>query len=205
MGRKLLLTFSKIRVLWIGLILWSTIFAYQIYAFGYNNVEIKHTTVEIPTFPKEEVTPPYLDDIPGFLSSNNIENIENYVAWAASNLKYVPDHDRDKWAYPLRTIEKKYGDCEDLAFLHAAVLDHFKYKPRVLAFGKGKQAHVFTVYSKDGQFYLFDNVKHYKTNVTNIQDFAKFLAIKYKTEYFLELHLVPKKISVLFVTKPRKS
>jgi len=138
-------------------------------------------------------------DIPAFLKSNRIENLEDYVRWLQEHVTYASDADKDDWADPLITLNKQTGDCEDIAFLNAEVLKHFGYEPQVLAYGHGKEAHVICLFIKDGKYYIFDNTKFYREITSpSLKEIFKFLSQKHEAEFLLQLDRNPKKLTVLF-------
>lgn len=137
-------------------------------------------------------------DVRKFLKDNEIPSLGHYANWLKENLSYSRDPKKDNWQTPQETLDKGSGDCEDLAFLSAEVLRAFGMKPYVLASGKGKNAHVYTVFKYKGVYYAFDNIKLANTHMKNIKDMAMYLGEKEKAEYLLELTLEPKNVRVIF-------
>ena len=43
--------------------------------------------------------------------------VARVVAWVHENIEYVSDMDGDDWSPPEVTLERGYGDCEDMALL----------------------------------------------------------------------------------------
>jgi hypothetical protein len=128
--------------------------------------------------------------INSFILLNDIKTIEDYAQWLKTNMVYRPDPKLDIWSHPYTTLKRGYGDCEDMAFLSAAVLKHLGYKPVVLAAGRDKKAHVFTALLKDGKLHVFDNNIHYvNSHINSLQQIFDFLAEHKKFDYLLEVRV----------------
>ncbi|MCA9409231.1 MAG: hypothetical protein KC733_11120 [Candidatus Omnitrophica bacterium] len=138
-----------------------------------------------------------------FITTNHIHTLEDYILWLKNNTQYRPDENGDQWSTPEETLDRKYGDCEDLAFLNYEVLKKLGYQPRVLAFGHNGEAHVFTVIKKDGVIQILDNNTFHKTKAVNLEDVALFLAQKYQSNFLIELSLKPKNINILYLTNKK--
>lgn len=50
-------------------------------------------------------------------STMNRHSVAEVVEWVHDNVRYVPDTDGDNWSPPEVTLERGYGDCEDMAIL----------------------------------------------------------------------------------------
>ena len=136
-----------------------------------------------------------------FLNEHLIYTVNAYAKWLNQNVHYEPDKSEDSWAGPMETIKKGTGDCEDFAFLSAAVLKVFGYDPRVIAVGHGKDAHVICIFKRDGVYYAFDNNELNRTNQTSMAAMAKFFQQSMSSEFVLELSLHPNKVHPLFAMK----
>jgi len=149
---------------------------------------------------RREISPNNANDIifDLFLNNHNIHSLKDYAFWLAKNLHYEPDLDIDEWSSPLQTVDKGYGDCEDLAFLSAAVLKRLGYKPHVIGTKKSSKGHVFCVFQINGKYYIFENTRFIITKATSIHQIAKFLFKKYDIEYLFEIKQNPKAIRILF-------
>lgn len=126
-------------------------------------------------------------DVALFLKIASINSLEDYARWLAANTEYEEDYNRDHWAHPVETLLRKKGDCEDFAFLNAAVLKHFGYEPRIVGYGNGLRAHVFCIFWNDGRYSVLDNNTLHHTPATRVEDFAIFLWEEYGSQYFLEV------------------
>lgn len=136
--------------------------------------------------------------IQNFLAQNKIRTLDDYIHWQATHLHYIKDAPDDNWAAPEETIKKGGGDCEDLSFLHAAVLKYFGYEPRVLAQGIAKQAHVFCMFKRNGKLSVFDNINYVDTQLTNFDQVNNYLKQNIHNDYLLELTLKPKSYKLLY-------
>jgi len=138
-------------------------------------------------------------DIASFLRSQNITSLDEYISWLSDHVHYAADDTSDDWADPMHTLNKKSGDCEDLAFLNAEVVKYFGHESQVLAYGHGKEAHVICLFIKEGKYYIFDNTKFYR-DVTSpsLKEIFLFLAKKHEARFLLKLTRDPKRIDVLY-------
>ena len=133
-----------------------------------------------------------------FLNEHLLYTVDAYAKWLNENIHYESDKGDDAWASPMDTIKKGAGDCEDFAFLSAAVLKIFGYDPRVIAVGHEKNAHVICIFKRDGVYYAFDNTELNRTNQTTLTAMARFFQQAMDSEYVLELSLHPNKVHPLF-------
>ncbi|MFC1666580.1 transglutaminase-like domain-containing protein [Candidatus Omnitrophota bacterium] len=139
------------------------------------------------------------------LKANNIKSLEDYAQWLRENVKYKKDKFGDIWALPKETIERKYGDCEDLAFLNASILRVLGYKPKVLAMGNIRvlagrfiTSHAICVFEKDSHYLWFDNAKLKKTNVSSLEEFSRNIFSKYHCSSISEIVFDTKEWVTLF-------
>ena len=118
--------------------------------------------------------------IPGILIDENIRSIEDYTQWLGENIRYQSDGDMDTWSSPEETLTRKYGDCEDFAFLSEAVLRVLGYQPRVMAYTKGKEeeGHAICAFKKGDHYLYFDNAELKKTYATSMEQFARHIDSK---------------------------
>jgi len=146
-------------------------------------------------------TAPYRD-VATFLKINHIQTLEEYTLWLKQNINYAADIGKDDWADPVLTLNKRSGDCEDIAFLNAEVLKYFGYEPNVLAYGHGKEAHVICLYMQGGKYFIFDNTKYYRDiSSPSLKEIFQFLAKEHQAQFMLKLERQPKKLNVLYTYK----
>ena len=139
------------------------------------------------------------------LKGNNIRSIESYVQWLQGHIEYRVDEALDTWSFPEETLERKYGDCEDYAFLNAAVLRVLGYQPKVLAIGMLRVAmgrflgsHAICVFEKDGKYLWFDNGTLKKTKASSLDEFAKYIFAEYDCSNLSEIDLNTGGRNILF-------
>jgi hypothetical protein len=144
------------------------------------------------------------------LKANGIRSLEDYAKWLRENIKYKKDEGGDIWASPEETLERKYGDCEDYAFLNAAVLQVLGYHPKVLAvecarilMGRLMPNHAICVVEKYGRYLYFDNGKLKVTDASSMEEFAKYIFTYYKCSSISELAFNNKKWQTLFAKSSR--
>ena len=130
---------------------------------------------------------PLDEKIRNIIYNNNIKSLEDYEQWLGGNIKYKRD-DEDIWSPPEETLQKKYGDCEDFAFLNAAVLRVLGYQPKVLAMGGRGRNHAICVFKQNGRYLWFDNTKLARTQASSLLEFAKYIFINYNYPRLLEIH-----------------
>jgi len=198
--RKIVLTNRRTQLLFSILVIFclSQVYAHALYQSPPLLKATKPNYKPINAFLQQKTSP---TDIPTFLSTHGIANIEEYLLWIKENIQYKKDQVDDIWSPPMHTLTKRFGDCEDLAFLNAAVLRHFGYQPLVLAHGNSAKGHVFTVFFKDGSFHVIDNITHTDTKVDSMKKIAYFLIKKNDSKYILSINQNPKAIKVLFLAK----
>ena len=134
-----------------------------------------------------------------FLNQNRIYTLRDYAGWLQKNVHYQSDASKDQWADPLETISKHAGDCEDFAFLSAAIVEVFGYQPHVIAVGSGKNAHAICVFKYQNVYYAFDNNQFNNTRQITLEKLVFALAKSQKAEFVLELSRKPKNIQPLYV------
>ena len=90
-------------------------------------------------------------------------------------MKYRPDVGADTWSLPQETIARRYGDCEDFAFLSENVLRTLGYQPQVIAFKRERRArrHAICIFKKEGRYFYFDNTRLRGTYATSMKQFVK--------------------------------
>jgi len=135
------------------------------------------------------------------LAAHNIFSLDDYITWLENSAVYKEDADRDIWSSPEVTLLRGYGDCEDLSFLSAKVIGYFGYPSKVLAHEQDGNAHVITIFEKNGAINVFDNTRHYITSVKNLKQIAQFLYVQHKSQFLLELTFEPKTIKVIYTAK----
>ena len=110
---------------------------------------------------------------------NDIGTIDGYISWLNDNIKYKSDTPKDTWSLPSETLRRKYGDCEDLAFLNETVLNMLGYKPQVIAVIRPFNNHAICVFKENLNYSLIDNTKLIRTKIDTPYKFNQFLFIKY--------------------------
>lgn len=143
--------------------------------------------------------PVALDErISSIIKRNNVKSVEDYVEWLQTNIEYRKDRQADKWADPEETLQRRYGDCEDYAFLNEAVLRKVGYQPKVLAMGGIEGTHAICVFVEDGYYSWIDNNKLKRTKAESILEFAKYLFTEYNCCYLLKVSLQAQDWDILF-------
>src|SRR6185503_5961618 len=61
-------------------------------------------------------------DIASFLKNNGIETLDEYIVWLQQNVSYISDINKADWADPVLTLNRRGGDCEDIAFLNEEIV-----------------------------------------------------------------------------------
>jgi len=141
---------------------------------------------------------PLDEEIRHIIINNNIGSLKDYVGWLKENIKYKRDNKGDYWSTPEETLQKRYGDCEDYAFLNVAVLQLLGYQPKVLAMGGLGGIHAICVFEENGYFSWIDNTELKKTQTQSILEFAKYLFSEYGCCYLLTVSLKTKDWDILF-------
>ena len=130
--------------------------------------------------------------------NNKIGSLEDYVQWLQENIKYKKDEKKDYWSTPEETLQDKRGDCEDYAFLNAAVLHLLGYQPEVLAVGRLGRNHAICIFEENGNYSFIDNTMLKRTQAQSISELASYLFSKYGCSYLLKLSLESKDWDILF-------
>jgi hypothetical protein len=143
--------------------------------------------------------PSSLDErVRDFIIFKNINSLQDYVQWLAKNVQYRKER-IDSWSSPQDTLKKKYGDCEDFAFLNAAFLRVLGYKPKVVGvvrrFGRN---HAICVFKDNGYYLWFDNAKLKRTPAKSILEFAQYIFTKYNISALRELKFKARSEDILF-------
>lgn len=111
------------------------------------------------------------------INTEGIKSLRDYEQWLQKNIKYRRDDGTDVWSLPDETLRRKYGDCEDLAFLNVAFLRVAGYQPKAMGLlrKRGRKGHAICVFKKSGYYLWFDNTKLNKTSATSMDEFAKYI------------------------------
>ena len=130
------------------------------------------------------------------LHTYGISSAEDYARWLQETIEYKKDEGGDNWAEAQETLEKKRGDCEDFAFLNAAVVSVLGYGPKVLGLngirsqeGKLIGNHAICVFEQDGRILYFDNQKLKNSPAASIEEFARYMFKHYHCFSISELKL----------------
>jgi transglutaminase-like putative cysteine protease len=66
-----------------------------------------------------------------------VDEVKTIHAWVRDNIRYVRDiRDVETLATPEKTLENRYGDCDDKALLVAAMLEAIGHPARFVAVGR---------------------------------------------------------------------
>ncbi len=125
------------------------------------------------------------------INLEGIKSIEDYALWLKENVKYRKDDSADVWSLPDETLTRKYGDCEDFAFLNAAFLHVMGYKPKVMAIVGGirKGGHAICAFRKGDHYLWFDNAELKKIPAASIEEFTKHIFRRYACLGLFEIDL----------------
>jgi len=107
------------------------------------------------------------------------------------NVKYRKDDGTDIWSLPDETLTRKYGDCEDFAFLNAAFLRVLGYKPKVMAIigGIRRTGHAICALRRGDHYLWFDNAELKKIPAVSIEEFTKHIFRRYACLGLFEIDL----------------
>jgi len=142
---------------------------------------------------------PLDEKIRNLIIFNNIRVIEDYIQWLQKNIQYKKDKGPDTWSAPEETLHKKYGDCEDLAFLNAAFLRVGGYQPKVWGIVRQPgRNHAICAFKENGYYSWIDNAKLKRTQAQSIVQFAKHILREYDCISICELHSQTKGWDILF-------
>lgn len=144
-------------------------------------------------------------DIRRFLATNKIASVEDYANWLPRHMRYIADTGGDRWAAPEETIKNGGGDCEDLAFLSAAVLKAFGIDARVVAHGDFKNGHVYCIFKYNGLYYTFENNHFANTKQRSLKEMALYLGKTQHSQYLAELNLEKKDVRFLYFIRYPKA
>ena len=131
---------------------------------------------------------PAAEQVRNFIILNNISSPRDYVQWLGANIVYKNDGKKDTWAAPQTTLRRKYGDCEDLAFLHESVLRLLGYNPKVLVLVRFLRNHAICIFEQDGSYVVIDNTILRRTKARSYQELLEYLFTKYKCPSIGEVH-----------------
>ncbi len=133
------------------------------------------------------------------IETNQITTLEGFSSWLEENIEYRRDLDGDHWASPEETLARKYGDCEDFAFLVSSTLKILGYTPKVVVLRRRAQdAHAICLFQVDGYYFWFDNATLKKTSTRSLEAFVKQMVGQYALIAMLELNPENREWSVLY-------
>ena len=137
-----------------------------------------------------------------FLQEHKIQNVNDYAEWLKNNVHYEKGSGDSKiWtAWPV-TLSRLYGNCKDISLLNSKVLKLLGYKPVIIGYKNSPEAHVLTVFNKNGQLNIFDNVNYYETRAKSLEEIAIFLYSKYNVEIVFEVNISSLNFKLLY-TRP---
>jgi predicted transglutaminase-like cysteine proteinase len=110
------------------------------------------------------------------------------MQWLGANIVYKKDTTEDIWSAPGTTLRRKYGDCEDLAFLNESVLRLLGYNPKVLVLLRFLRNHAICIFEQSGAYVVIDNITLTRTRASSYQELLQYLFIKYKCSSIAEAH-----------------
>ncbi len=119
------------------------------------------------------------------MANNRIESLDDYANWLAGNFTYRKDQ-TDRWARPGETLNKYYGDCEDFAFLNAAVMQVLGYETHLIALKGRSRNHAICVFLKEGQYYWFDNNRLVQSTAKTFPDLLQAINESYGLKKIFE-------------------
>jgi hypothetical protein len=133
---------------------------------------------------------------------NNIKTLDDYIVWLETNIKYKKDEGQDNWSEPQETLQKKYGDCEDFAFLNAAFLRVAGFQPKVLGVMRHLGGnHAICVFKENGYYSWIDNNQLERTQAVSILQFAEYIFAKYGCASLRELKLKTRGYDIVYLPK----
>jgi len=131
------------------------------------------------------------------VGNNNIGTLGDYARWLKANIKYKKDGKGDRWMAPEETLREQYGDCEDYAFLNAAVLSVMGYEPEVLALMRFDGIHAICVFKKNGCYWWMDNAELKRSQAQSFSEFARCIFNEYRSFCLLTLNFENKNWNIL--------
>lgn len=120
------------------------------------------------------------NEINFFLKTENINSVSEYSNWLKHNITYLKDHKNDIWTAPIETLRRRYGDCEDFAFLNTAILTIMGYQPKVLLLIKKQSSHAICIFKKNDNLIFFDNNNLIRTKFLSEKTLIKHLKKEYR-------------------------
>jgi len=96
-----------------------------------------------------------------YLNINSLEDIDMVI----KEIKYETEL-RDNTQYPIETVRKGSGDCDDFAILTYSILKYLGYEPGIaIAYNDDDpEAHAFTFANINGEYHIFSNNDHFKAD-----------------------------------------
>ena len=83
------------------------------------------------------------------------------------------DYRKDEWQTPQKTLEKKSGDCEDIALLLLYLLQQNGYDAEVvfgLTHGKSKRFHAWVELNFKGDVYVMDPTIGFMPKINTLEE-----------------------------------
>jgi len=137
------------------------------------------------------VSRPNTEDISIFqklIQSYQIHSINDYASWLQTNIFYESDKSKDTWEKPEATLNKKRGDCEDYAFLSAAVMRMLGYYAEVLAVTRPREnSHAICIFKENNYYHWFDNAHLQRTTARSIPELLQHIQAIYPSAAFFKL------------------
>jgi len=118
--------------------------------------------------------------VAGFLQSNQLHTLDQYVLWLGENIGYRSDDGAKEWADPETTLSRRYGDCKDYALLNKEALRSFGYHADIYSVTYSDQTkHAITVFKVSGRYALISNTELHVTDIASWDEFTQYLLIEH--------------------------
>ncbi len=129
---------------------------------------------------------------------NHLKNLDDYAAWLKDNIKYAKDKNGDTWSPAEETLRRGKGDCEDFAFLNAAVLNACGYKPRVIALMSIYGCHAVCIFKEGRTYSLLDNSRLVRTACTSMVELSRYFFSNYLCQTICSVEFADKSVKILY-------
>lgn len=129
---------------------------------------------------------------------NDLNRLEDYAAWLKENITYVHDEGGDNWSSAEQTLKRKKADCEDFAFLNAAVLRVCGYKPQVISVMRICRSHALCVFKEGRTYSIMDNSRLVRTKCESMEELSRYLFSQYWCQSICALDFAGKNMKILY-------
>lgn len=158
------------------------------YVVHHNNLALKSEKVSLNNTLISRLAPAD-ERIRNVILLNKIASLDDYILWLKANIRYKKDKKLDIWSHPEETLERKYGDCEDLAFLNKRFLAILNYQPKVFVAVRPLRSHAVCVFKEGGNFSLIDNTSLTRTHLRSEKELTGYLLARYNCSSLKEIVL----------------